>query len=168
MRVYIVRHGKAEDAASGVPVNASARERDFARELLELGREQAAYLGRTFGAMQPRPGVIVASRYPRAITTARIIQEHLGSPLRTDSRLEVDHPVAEALAVLAEEFKGATSDLVLVAHNPQLSDLVATLCPDAALHEAMLRTGECVVVELDSSLAALSGRIVGRERLPKE
>lgn len=159
MRLYVVRHGKATD-----PVNGS----DFDRTLTPKGQRQAAFLGEQLATTERRLRTVIASRYPRAhatalqITQALITAQH-PCTLTLDPRLEVDHPVSEALAIIDEHRDERA--LMLVGHNPQLAELVSVLCAGLPPAQLVLRTGECVVIELRAGSAIGSGRAVQRLRL---
>lgn len=153
MRLYIVRHGQAETA--------SASGRDEDRRLVPRGERQAAYLAAYFGAAERRPALIVASRYERALTTARIIQRAVGCPMQTVPELESETPVSAAVEVIRAH---SADPLMLVGHNPQLSQLVWVLTCGMPPAEAGLRTGEAVILEVDRDEPVGSGREVERVR----
>lgn len=170
MRVYIIRHGKAADQGLDNRPGATAQERDFSRELVERGREQARYLAQALAGEGRRFRAVIASRYPRAMQTAHALWESLKCDLHTDERLEVDHPVSEAIQVI-EEWSRAHDrdrDIILVAHNPQLGELIGVLCSGLPAHEIMLRTGECVVIEVRPGQIIGSGRLINRLRLAEQ
>jgi len=86
--LWIVRHGEsagnvARDAADAAGLSRiDIPMRDVDVPLSERGEEQAAALGRWFGAM-PRgaqPNVVLSSPYVRARETARIVQATAGFP----------------------------------------------------------------------------------------
>jgi Fructose-2,6-bisphosphatase len=83
--IMAVRHGEttanvayAEAARRGVPIVLPGRDVDA--PLSELGRTQAAALGRWLGTLPPlrRPGAVWCSPYARARETWRIAQESMG------------------------------------------------------------------------------------------
>lgn len=83
--LYLVRHGQSEWNRIGRIQGRSES------PLTELGREQAAALGRMLRAVLPDPGIdIVASPLARAFETATIIAGELGrtaGDVRTDERI---------------------------------------------------------------------------------
>lgn len=145
MRLYIVRHGKAE-AAEEWP----GQDRD--RPLRKRGERQARWLGEFLThevSPDDRPAWIASSGFTRAIETARIIQGILDVPLREAKVLEFGHSAGEVVAFIREhasrhEEEGA---LMVVGHNPQLEEVLATLAPNARGAQRELRTGEAA--ELD-------------------
>ena len=83
--LYLVRHGQSEWNRIGRIQGRSES------PLTEIGRQQAAALGRMLGSILPDPGIdIVASPLSRAFETATIIASELGraaGDVRTDERI---------------------------------------------------------------------------------
>jgi phosphohistidine phosphatase len=154
MRVIIVRHGKAEQL--------SETGRDEDRRLKGRGEKQAGYVGEYFAEEGRRPRLIVASRFERAFETARIIQRVVGCPLQTAPELESGEAVAAAVELLGQH---AADPLMIVGHNPQLSQLVWVLTKGMPPEEAGLRTGEAVVIDVDQGEPVGNGREVERVRM---
>jgi phosphohistidine phosphatase SixA len=144
-------------------LGAGGGEDDFSRELTGRGQAQARFLASKL-AKDGRPvATIVTSRFPRALQTAHAIQRPLACDLKTDSRLEVDHEVSEALAIIHDcEDK---RELMLVGHNPQLGELISVLCSGLPPQELILKTGEMVVIDIRPSQPVGSGKLVDRARL---
>lgn len=162
MRVYIVRHGKANDGPTpGIPD--AAANPDFGRELTSRGVAQARFLASRLRGVERRITTIIASRYPRALQTAHTMQATIGCSITTDSRLEVDHDVSEALAVIQD--RADDRAVMLVGHNPQLGELISVLCSGLAPQELMLKTGELVAIDCRPSQLVGSGKIIERLRL---
>lgn len=141
MRLYIVRHGKAERAS---PTGA-----DRDRALKPRGERQARWLGellatRTSGT--DRPALILTSGYARAEQTARLIGGAIGCPVRREASLEFE-PVEAVVELVAALRDNEASAFMLVGHNPQLGELVAALAPDAPPEALRLRTGQAVVID---------------------
>jgi len=154
MRLYIVRHAKANDAQAGG---------DFERELTARGEAQARFLA---GKMQHAGAgikVIITSRLPRALQTAHAIHRGMGCGVRTDGRLEVDRPVSDALAVIREHAQDRS--VMLVGHNPQLGELLGMLCSGLPPQELILKTGELVVLDIRPEQPIGSGKLVDRGRM---
>ena len=86
--LWIVRHGEsagnvARDAATAAGhTHIDIPTRDVDVPLSPLGEQQAAALGRWFGAMPPgeQPSVVLSSPYVRARRTAEIVQGAAGFP----------------------------------------------------------------------------------------
>lgn len=164
MRIYIVRHGKATDG--GTACCGSGRccgGSDFDRELTARGESQAKFLASRLGGADRRIGMIVSSRFPRALQTSHAIQPALGCAIQTDTRLEVDHDVSEALSIIHDH--AGDKAVMLVGHNPQLGELISVLCSGLPPQELILKTGELVAVDVRANQLVGSGRIVERLRL---
>ena len=119
MRLYILRHGIAEDAAAG--------QSDESRRLTDEGRGKTRRVMARARQAGVRPAVILTSPYPRAAATAQIAQEALSlaeAPIETE-RLA---PYANVFE-LWEEIRGYphVNELMVVGHNPLLGDLAAWL-----------------------------------------
>ncbi|MFM9997012.1 MAG: SixA phosphatase family protein [Phycisphaerales bacterium] len=144
MRLYIVRHGKAErDSASGL---------DRDRALRPRGERQARWLADQWAQALPgeRPGLVLSSGYVRAMETAKIIVGVLACPLIHARELEIGHSAAAAAELVARR-AGASAGrtpLVLVGHNPQLEHLLALLVTLPGGEAPAMRTGEAAVLEL--------------------
>lgn len=155
MRLYIVRHGKAEqDAPSG---------RDIDRPLRPKGVLQAKHLGRCIALAQPKPTLILTSGYARAIHTATIIQAALECRLDSAVELESGKLVSDAIELIGRHTDVQT--LMLVGHNPQLGMLVGALTKGLGASELLLKTGEAVVLDIPLANPIGSGRVIDRLRL---
>lgn len=171
MRLYIVRHGKANDAMGvTTPGGGGGRDADFARELTSRGEAQAKFLAVKLVALARPPTAIVASRFPRALQTAHTIQQTIRVNLVTDVRLEVDHDVSEAIDIIEEHARRSppTDTLMLVGHNPQLGELIGVLCSGLPPMELILKTGELVGLDVRPTALIGSGKIVERIRMSDE
>lgn len=167
MRLYIVRHGKANDAIAPA---AGCCDADFSRELTTRGESQAKFLAAKLIPVGRPPAMIVSSRFPRALQTAHCIQQSLSVNLVTDARLEVDHEVSEAIEVIEDHARKSPphDPLMLVGHNPQLGELIGVLCSGLPPMELILKTGELVGIDVRPSGLIGSGKIVERLRMSDE
>jgi phosphohistidine phosphatase len=144
MRLYVMRHGPAEDRApSG---------RDFDRMLTQAGREvverAARTLDRARGATRLR---VLASPFRRARETAEVVAGHLatGEPdLREDLGADADVPHA-----LVQELLAAGADALVVGHQPIMEELVRALIrsaqPARPPFPSGFRTASVAVLERD-------------------
>jgi phosphohistidine phosphatase len=154
MRLIIVRHGKAEIH--------SPTGQDESRRLKPRGKRQAEFLAAFFSATDQRPALILTSRFERAIATAQIIQKATESPLELAKKLEVGHASSAASELLAAH--SARSPLMLVGHNPQLSDFIWALTRGLPPQDSGLRTGEAVILEVDPANPIGTAKEVARVR----
>ncbi len=160
MIIAIVRHGKAErDSASGS---------DADRVLQPRGHRQAAYLAGELAGRLRGPPILLASPYARARQTAEPLAPALQTALQFDERLESGQPASCAIEVIAQH-GSPRGCLVLVGHNPQLSDLVSLLTRGPVPQgDEWLRTGEAVVCRLDDWVQPVgAGVAIERLRLPE-
>ncbi len=144
MRVYIIRHGKAQsDSPTG---------RDEDRALRKRGVKQIDWLaGRLADSGRP-PGTILASPLLRAWDTARMLADALDAELVELPTLALGHPAGDVVESLADMLERSPVDaLALVGHNPQLESLVAVLTEGPTGEPVRLRTGQCAVVDFEEA-----------------
>ena len=115
-RLYLVRHGVAEDYASSG--------RDFDRRLTDEGREKMARAARGLAALGTEIEVLVSSPLVRAVQTADEIAEAF-----PDARRLVWEELAcgvDEIALTARlESETPTENVMLVGHEPDLGELLA-------------------------------------------
>lgn len=164
MKVYIVRHGKAEaDSSTGL---------DSDRLLAARGVQQARFLGEQIQRSPHAPALILSSPVTRALETARIIHSLVPARFETCDTLRVDEPVSGALRTLARHAfpeKGDTPPcIMLVGHNPQVSELCEVLANGIGASRCSFRTGEAVLLEVDRESLIGSGKLLAQLRLDSE
>lgn len=164
MKVYIVRHGKAE--------RESETRRDADRILTARGVEQARYIGDQIARGPARPSLILTSAAVRAFETARLIHSYLDCRIDVAEQLLVDEPVSAAVDLLTRlAFPAAgppISTVMLVGHNPQVSELCEVLLSGVGASTLSFRTGEAVLLELNRATLIGSGRLVSQIRLHEQ
>jgi phosphohistidine phosphatase len=129
-RLILVRHAKSA-YPHGVP--------DHERPLAGKGRRNAQAAGRWFVAEGPRVGLVLCSDATRARHTWEIVRAELvvgkvDAPTRLEPRLY--GASADEVLALVRDLSPSFTSVVLVGHEPTLSDLVRTLAgpesdPDA-------------------------------------
>ncbi len=140
MKLLLLRHAKAVPVAEA-PTDAS-------RPLAARGERDARLIGERLRERGARLGSIVTSPATRALHTAEIVAAAQGYPrerIVVDERLYLASP-AEILAVIAA-FDPTLTSVLVVGHNPGLSELAAALLPE--LGDTELPT--CGFVALDSA-----------------
>ena len=118
MKLYVMRHGTAEDE--------SADGRDATRALTGAGRERVRDVARKLAAEGEAPKIIVSSPLVRALQTAEIVHAHA----KVESALEVNvafAPHGDSLAFVREAARAGRKRVMVVGHEPDLSILVASL-----------------------------------------
>ena len=117
MDVYILRHGKAEDAGPGIF--------DADRRLTKKGREETAAAGRWIAEQELRFDLIAASPLLRAQETAALVAEMLN----IRDRLVIWNVLApggnpDTVCRLISRHPDISS-ILLVGHEPLLSSLIS-------------------------------------------
>jgi phosphohistidine phosphatase len=125
-QLILLRHAKSswQDGALG----------DVERPLSDRGDRDAPRMGKRLLARQARPALVLASHAKRAQRTAKLVARALrisADLIRTEESLYLAEPAA-VLAVVASQ-DDAHSCLIVVGHNPGLTDLANHLLPDLAL-----------------------------------
>lgn len=138
MRIYILRHGIAEEAGP--------RTSDFDRELTDEGRKKLAGVLRLAKRAGVRPELVLSSPLVRAVQTAEMARE----VLRVEAAMQQTRalvPEASPQSVW-EELRGLRNlDAVLLAgHEPLLSSLTAWLLGAPAMQVHM---GKAAMVCID-------------------
>jgi phosphohistidine phosphatase len=162
MRLYLMRHGKAEKK--------SPTGRDEDRPLQPRGERQSKWMAQTMLAAAPidRPTLLLHSPAVRAVATAAILHDTLRCERRVETRLSLGHPADDVLDLIAElagERSGAPGAVVLVGHNPQMEILLTSLVPGLADEASEMRTGEAALMEIPPGAAAGQARLLARLRL---
>jgi phosphohistidine phosphatase len=122
--LYIVRHGIAvEPGTPGIP--------DDKRLLTSKGEKRIRQIARGLARLDLKLDRIVTSPLPRARATAEIIADELGTPeiVETSNVLQTGSSAATVERWLRER---TLDRLMIVGHNPTLSDLVSLLVLGAA------------------------------------
>lgn len=113
---FVMRHGPAEDESfSG---------HDFDRALSAQGRERVLNVAREIFAKKKTPCIILSSPLVRALQTAELVARYceLSEPIRV--RREIA-PGGDLRALLFEVIRSGQQRVMLVGHEPSLSELVA-------------------------------------------
>lgn len=119
-RLLVLRHAKAEKE--------SGRGGDFERPLAPRGRADAAEAGRVLALRGTHPDAVLASPARRALETARIVARELDFPwddIRPEKRAYLAD--ADTLLELLQEADDGARALLLVAHNPGVTELAQAL-----------------------------------------
>ncbi len=147
MKLYVMRHGPAEDDA---PTG-----RDADRALTAAGRERVAAVAKALSEANESPFAIISSPLVRAMQTAEIVADitHLARRAREDKKAQIGGGTGEVeirrelgmgtdkLALLAELVRAGRKRVMIVGHEPDLSMLVMSLVgmsPDQGMQKAMV------------------------------
>lgn len=117
MKLYVMRHGPAEDfAASGL---------DGDRALTESGRERVKLVARLLKESDEAPRTIISSPLVRALQTAEIVASEIGvAHVETSRDLAPGGNAHAFVMALARDDKKRA---MVVGHEPDLSTLVEAL-----------------------------------------
>jgi phosphohistidine phosphatase len=153
-RLLLLRHAKAVPATGPLA--------DITRPLAERGERDARRIAERLHEQQRRPALILTSPAARALRTAQIVASVTGyAPERIalERRLYLAGPAAIVEIIAAQD--AAVDTLLVVGHNPGLTDLVHRLLPDFDVDD--MPTGAVVGVDyavawssMDDATAALS------------
>jgi phosphohistidine phosphatase len=139
-QLILMRHAKSswKDSELG----------DFDRPLADRGERDAPRMGARLEARGARPALLLTSSAKRARRTAKLVARELDYPverLQEAESLYLATPGA-ILDVVAAQSDGAAC-ILLVGHNPGLTELVNELLPGLGLDN--LPTGGVVAIDLD-------------------
>jgi phosphohistidine phosphatase len=112
MRVFLIRHAKAEPG-----------EPDALRALNERGRTQARDLGQRFAQDGIRPDAVLSSPLLRARQTAEAIAKATGVEVEVEERLAPGATVDD----LRDVVRGRGATIVVVGHQPDCSQIAAAV-----------------------------------------
>jgi phosphohistidine phosphatase len=132
MKLYVMRHGPAEDDA---PTG-----RDADRALTPSGRERVRSVAKALVDADEAPLTVVSSPLVRAVQTAEIVVLTAKLEGKVEVRREMS-PNGDALALVGELFANKRKRVMVVGHEPDLSMLVQRLVhevPDAGMQKAMV------------------------------
>jgi len=146
MKLYVIRHAKAEDAAAWYKKNDS----DDTRPLIEKGQKDAKKMGEWLRRNEVAIEKIFASPLVRAQQTAQIIADQLGVDKITT--LELLRPEKSFLEFTQWISKlPESSRVAIVGHEPHLSGLVSYLM-GASGTVVLMRKGSIVEMETDGAI----------------
>jgi phosphohistidine phosphatase len=124
MRIYLLRHGIAEDGI-GKP--------DSERALTAEGKKKLQEVMKTLRGAEVKPTLVISSPYRRAQETAEIAIAELGyqGKLETCGALTPDSNPRDAWAEV--RLKKSEQEVLLVGHEPLFSSLTAFLLNSPSL-----------------------------------
>ena len=153
LELYLLRHAHAGDPTKWTGD-------DGGRPLSQKGRRQSASLGQFLAERAFAPDSIISSPKLRARQTADIVADAIGIAVSEDERLAGPLDV-DVLAAIVESTGG--DRIVLVGHDPDFSDLAASLCAASYLP---LKKGS--LARIDLSLPIQQGTGILRWLLPPD
>ena len=148
-RLLLLRHAKAVPATDPLV--------DIDRPLADRGERDAVRIGERMRQQRLQPALILTSPAARALRTGQLVARTLDYPreIALDRRLYLAEPAAIIEIIAAQD--AAIETLLIVGHNPGLTELVHRLLPAFDVDD--LPT--CAIVGLDFADAAAWGRVAG-------
>lgn len=125
-RLLLLRHAKSSWDEPDLP--------DRDRPLAKRGKRDAPWIAQRLRKHLRAPELIIASAARRALATARLVAQELGTPagaIAVAPELYLAAP-AEILAVAARQ-ADERAGVMLVGHNPGMTELANRLLPELAL-----------------------------------
>jgi phosphohistidine phosphatase len=122
LKIYIMRHGPAEDQA---PTG-----RDIDRKLTVSGRARTELAAHELGRWE-RPKRVIASPLVRTVETAEVLIAALGLGFELETREELA-PGGNAIGLLGELATQGAKRVIVIGHEPDVSSLAALLLPSWA------------------------------------
>lgn len=145
MFLHLLRHAHAGDAFAWDGPDAT-------RPLTDKGRSQSDRLGRFLVGRGFETDLIITSPLTRALQTAEIVADVLGTRLAIDERVGGGLTLGGLDAVLGDH--GAPTRPIVVGHDPDMTELLATLC---GMSEIPMRKGAFARIEAETPLQPGSG-----------
>jgi len=145
--ISLIRHAEAQTTLG-------IGDRD--RDLSVYGAQMAPRLGRRLEQQNFMPDLVYTSPANRAAKTARIMCYELGFPVESIQTKEAIYRASlDDLVQLIQNADEEASHLLLVGHNPSLSELAEHLCPQPEVPSHMA-TCSLVQIALDIEFWALA------------
>ncbi len=120
-RLFLIRHAKSswEDASLS----------DFERPLNKRGKNDAPFMGNILSQQGVHADLIISSPAKRAFSTAKRIAKHLQysiDRIEKDKSIYLSNP--DTLLEIIKKRSEEVNTLMLVGHNPELTELANQLC----------------------------------------
>ncbi|MEM9830826.1 MAG: histidine phosphatase family protein [Bacteroidota bacterium] len=138
--LYLVRHAKSSWKDTALA--------DYDRPLNKRGKRDAPEMGKRLASKNIQPDLIFSSPAKRAKRTARAIAAEIGyDETQIQWKKELYHATNETLLEQIRNILNQHQSLMLVGHNPGLTDLQNYLCREAI--ENIVTTGiVCIKFEV--------------------
>jgi phosphohistidine phosphatase len=128
MNLYLVRHSEALPIGGGI-------QRDADRPLSSRGEHDAALVGRFLSLVEPTAHQVICSPLERAHRSAEILAAQLPAKPAVVP-LKILEPGVSKRDLLAEVSARGSDSLILVAHQPDLTELLTWLVADGEMDVA--------------------------------
>ena len=132
MEIYVLRHGIA------VERGAPGYKKDSDRPLTKEGEEKLKQIAQAMLAMELEFDLILSSPYIRAAKTAQIVAAELDEEVTFTDYLE---PEGNPLALIGQINDSKPQRVLLVGHEPHLSQLISLLMSGGTASSIELKKG---------------------------
>jgi phosphohistidine phosphatase len=139
MQLYLLRHGEAEARAQNDP----------GRELTARGRQEVVQVARQFASRHIPLQRCLVSPYARAAQTAALFLRESGLEELQAETTPILLPEVRASTVMSYLEGVREQEVLLVSHNPLVSELNALLTEGDISHMHILGTSELVCIAVD-------------------
>jgi phosphohistidine phosphatase len=143
MDLYIVRHGKAEEKTGQVTS-------DSGRKLTEIGIQDIEAISKSLKRLDIKINCLISSPLRRAKQTADIISKDLLKEKKQFLIWDELKPEIPVEQVIRKIHSLNFSSVMLVGHEPHLSNLISSIISDSTKTEISLKKGGFVHIELIS------------------
>ena len=117
--LYLIRHAKSSWGNSEL--------KDFDRPLNQRGLMSAPEMGRRMSVKNLIPDAIFSSTAVRALSTAELVRDQLGSHIKIVKDPNVYHASVLLLLQIVNSISNDLNSVFLVGHNPSLTDFAEYL-----------------------------------------
>ena len=155
MNIFILRHGIAVERGT------KGFEKDSERPLTSKGKRQLVKSAAAMKRMKLRFDLILSSPYKRALQTAEIVAEELKlqKRLRLSDMLKSENDPETIIGEIAA-LKPAPKNLLLVGHEPYLSQLISRLVSGNGDMAMDFKKGALCKLEMEKLDGAASAQLV--------
>lgn len=121
--LYLIRHAKSSWDDPSLE--------DFDRPLNTRGKRDATKMGKRLKKLKIMPDLVVSSSAKRAAKTAKKIGREIGYPVEDIQFINtLYHASANELLQVVQHTSSSVIHLMLLGHNPGLTDFANALCQD--------------------------------------
>ena len=138
MRLYVLRHGRAEDPDQWHGDEA-------ARPLTAQGREEMRAAARGLARLGLEVEQVLCSPLARTRETAALVAQALGAPLAEEQALAPGCTL-HALATLLGRHRAG--ELLVVGHQPDLGEIIGALIASGKPAQVHVKPGTCCCIEV--------------------
>jgi phosphohistidine phosphatase len=142
-RIIFIRHGRAEEAASGIT--------DFERSLTTKGKIISKEMALRFREREESPGILTTSPAFRALETAIIFANEFGikpENIRLDSSFYFKAGIKYLIGMLTS-LSDDINTITLFGHNPSFTEMADRLCTNGC--EFLTKTSiACISFRVES------------------